>query len=333
MRSHSLIGANYEGGNMDKSEKVAVIAIGGNSLVNKGRESIDDQYQAVAETARHIANMIESGWTVAVGHGNGPQVGFVLRRSEVAHRVEGIHEVPLDVCGADTQGATGYMLQQNLYNEFLARGIHKKVCTIVTQVEVDRNDPAFQNPSKPIGGFMEKDQAQEKKEKEGWSVVEDAGRGWRRVVPSPKPMRVVEEPAIKALINLGMCVITVGGGGIPVVADEAGKLKGIAAVIDKDFASSLLATLVGAELFVISTAVEKVAINWGKPEQKWLDKMTVAEAKAYLAEGTHFAKGSMAPKIQACIWFIERGGKQALITNPENIGRALNGETGTWIIP
>lgn len=316
-----------------EQKKVSVIAIGGNSLVNKGRESIEDQYQAVTETARHIADMIQSGWTVAVGHGNGPQVGFVLRRSEVAHRVEGIHEVPLDVCGADTQGATGYMLQQCLHNEFLTRGIDKEVCTVVTQVEVDCNDPAFQNPSKPIGSFMEKEQALEKKEKDGWSVVEDAGRGWRRVVPSPLPKRVVEEPAIKALVGVGMCVVTVGGGGIPVIADEAGKLKGIAAVIDKDFASSLLASLIGAELFIISTAVEKVAINWGTPEQKWLDRMTVAEARAYLAEGKHFAKGSMAPKIQACIWFIERGGKEALITNPENIGRALRGETGTRIVP
>jgi len=314
------------------SEKIAVIAIGGNSLVNKGRESIQDQNAAVAETTKHIADMIEAGWTVAIGHGNGPQVGFVLRRSEVTHRAEGMHEVPLDVCGADTQGATGYMLQQNLYNEFLERGIKKSVATIVTQVEVDRNDPAFKNPTKPIGSFMEKELAQEKHDTEGWSVVEDAGRGWRRVVPSPKPMRVIEEPAIKALIDQGVCVVTVGGGGIPVVADENGKLSGIAAVIDKDFASSLLGNLVGAELLVISTAVEKVAIHWGKPEQKWLDTLTVAEARAYLDEGTHFAKGSMAPKIQACIWFIERGGKRALITNPENIGRALKGETGTWIV-
>lgn len=313
--------------------KVAVIAIGGNSLVSKGRESIQDQYRAVTETCRHIADMIEQGWTVAIGHGNGPQVGYVLRRSEIAHRVEGIHEVPLDICGADTQGATGYMLQQNLYNEFLKRGIDKKVATVVTEVEVDRNDPAFQNPSKPIGSFMEKEQALEKKEKEGWFVVEDAGRGWRRVVPSPLPTRVVEEPAVKGLIDLGMCVVTVGGGGIPVVADEHGYLQGIAAVIDKDYASSLLASRIGADLFVISTAVEKVALNFSRPEQMWLDKVTVAEAKAYLAEGTHFAKGSMAPKIQACIWFIERGGKQAIITDPENIGRAIKGETGTWIVP
>lgn len=314
-------------------DKVAVIAIGGNSLVkDKAHQSIEDQNQAVIETCMHIVDMIQQGWTVAIGHGNGPQVGFVLRRSELANQVEGIHEVPLDVCGADTQGATGYMLQQSLYNEFLKRGIDKKAATVVTQVEVDRSDPAFQNPTKPIGSFMEEAQAVEKKEKESWSVVEDAGRGWRRVVPSPLPIRVVEEPAVKALIDLGMCVITVGGGGIPVVADVSGSLQGIAAVIDKDFASSLLANAIGAELLIISTAVEKVALNFGKQDQQWIDRMTVAEAKAYLAEGTHFAKGSMAPKIQACIWFIERGGKKAIITDPDNIGRALAGETGTMIV-
>jgi carbamate kinase len=314
-------------------DKIAVIAIGGNSLVkDKAHQSIEDQNQAVNETCMHIADMIQHGWTVAIGHGNGPQVGFVLRRSELAHQVEGIHEVPLDVCGADTQGATGYMLQQSLYNEFLRRDIDKKVATVVTQVEVDSSDQAFQNPTKPIGSFMEEAQAVEKKEKESWSVVEDAGRGWRRVVPSPLPIRVVEEPAVKALIDLGMCVITVGGGGIPVVADVSGSLQGIAAVIDKDFASSLLANAIGAELLIISTAVEKVALNFGKQDQQWIDRMTVAEAKAYLAEGTHFAKGSMAPKIQACIWFIERGGKKAIITDPDNIGRALAGETGTMIV-
>jgi carbamate kinase len=313
-------------------EKIAVIAIGGNSLVNQGRQSMQDQYQAVNETSKHIAEMIEQGWTVAIGHGNGPQVGFVLRRSEIANKVEGIHEIPLDVCGADTQGATGYYLQQNLYNEFLQRGIDKPVVTLVTQVEVDANDTAFQNPSKPIGSFMDQSEAMMKKEKENWFVVEDAGRGWRRVVPSPLPKRVVEEPAAKQLIKAGMCVITVGGGGIPVVQGEDGKLHGIAAVIDKDYASSLLGNAIGAEMLIISTAVEKVALNFGKPDQQWLDQMTLAEAKRYLAEGTHFAKGSMAPKIQACIWFIERGGKRALITNPENISRALAGETGTWIV-
>ena len=315
------------------SEKIAVIAIGGNSLVkDKAHQSIEDQYQAIKETSFHIADMIEDGWTVAVGHGNGPQVGFVLRRSEIAHRVEGVHEVPLDVCGADTQGATGYGLQQNLYNEFLVRGIKKQVATIITQVEVNRQDPAFQNPIKPIGSFMEESEAMERKAREGWDVVEDAGRGWRRVVPSPLPIRVVEEPAIKQLISGGICVITVGGGGIPVVADDAGALQGVAAVIDKDYASSLLGNSIGAELLIISTAVEKVALNFGKLNETWLDEITLDEAKAYLAEGTHFAKGSMAPKMQAVIWFLERGGKKAIITNPENIARALRGETGTTIV-
>jgi carbamate kinase len=315
------------------SEKIAVIAIGGNSLVkDKARQSIQDQYQAMKETSQHIADMISDGWTVAVGHGNGPQVGFVLRRSEIAYKVEGVHEVPLDVCGADTQGATGYGLQQNLYNEFLLRGIKKPVTTVITQVEVDRKDPAFQNPVKPIGSFMEESEAMEKKAQEGWDVVEDAGRGWRRVVPSPLPKRVVEEPAIKQLIEAGTCVITVGGGGIPVVADDAGTLQGVAAVIDKDYASSLLGNAIGAELLIISTAVEKVALNFGKPDEKWLDEMTLEEAKSYLAEGIHFAKGSMAPKMQAVIWFLERGGKKAIITNPENIARALRGETGSMIV-
>ncbi len=313
--------------------KIAVIAIGGNSLItDKEKVSLAHQYQAVHETSRHISDMIKQGWTVAIGHGNGPQVGFVLRRSEIAHRVEGIHEVPLDYCVADTQGATGYALQQNLYNHFSEKGIDKPVATVVTQVEVDANDPAFQNPTKPIGSFMDADEAAARRENEGWHVVEDAGRGWRRVVPSPLPKRVVEETVIKQLINAGTCVITVGGGGIPVISDEDGHLKGVAAVIDKDFASSLLANVIGAEMLIISTAVEKVALNFGKPNETWLDKMTVDEAKAYLAEGIHFAKGSMAPKIQACIWFIERGGQKAIITNPENITRALNGETGTTIV-
>jgi carbamate kinase len=315
------------------ADRVAVIAIGGNSLISdKDHQSIPDQYQAVQDTCVHIVDMIEQGWTVAIGHGNGPQVGFVLRRSEIAHKVEGLHEVPLDFCGADTQGATGYALQQALHNEFLKRGIQKAAATIVTQVEVDRRDPAFQNPSKPIGGFMTAEEAKVKQETEGWDVVEDAKRGYRRVVPSPLPKRVVEETSIKTLVEAGICVVTVGGGGIPVVADETGALTGIAAVIDKDFASSLLGNVLKAELLIISTAVEKVALNFGKPDQKWLDTLTLAEAKQYLAEGTHFARGSMAPKIQACIWFLERGGKKAIITNPDNISRALRGETGTTIV-
>lgn len=312
-------------------DKIAVIAIGGNSLIkDKQRQSVRDQYIAAKETCEHIVSMIKAGWNVAIGHGNGPQVGFILRRSELA--AHELHEIPLDVCGADTQGAIGYALQQNLFNEFKELGINKSAVTVVTQVEVAADDPAFQNPSKPIGSFMDEEQAMRRRDNEGWDVVEDAGRGWRRVVASPKPMRIIEEDAIKQLIDAGVVVITVGGGGIPVVTNADGELEGIAAVIDKDFASSLLASNIGAELFIISTAVEKVALNFGKPDQVWLDTMTLAEAKAYLAEGVHFAKGSMAPKIQAAINFLEKGGKEVIITDPPNIERALAGQTGTHIV-
>ncbi|MBL7161030.1 MAG: carbamate kinase [Anaerolineales bacterium] len=315
-------------------KKLAVVAIGGNSLIkDKKHSTVEDQYEAAKETTYHIADMIEAGWDVAIGHGNGPQVGFILRRSEIAAKVEGMHEIPLEVCGADSQGAIGYSLQQTLQNELARRGIHKPVATVVTQVAVDSNDPAFQDPAKPIGSFMDESEASTRQADLGWSVVEDAGRGWRRVVPSPKPIEVIELPAVKALLQAGTAVITVGGGGIPVVDTGDRQFAGVAAVIDKDFASSLLAREIGADLLLISTAVEKVALNFGKPDEKWIDKMTLAEAKQYLAEGTHFAKGSMAPKIEAIIWFLETGGKQALITDPENIGRALRGETGTWITP
>jgi carbamate kinase len=312
--------------------KLAVIAIGGNSLIkDEQHKTVEDQYQAARETTFHIADMIEAGWDVAIGHGNGPQVGFILRRSEIAAKAEGMHEVPLDVCGADSQGAIGYALQQTLQNELYRRGIHKPVATVVTQVLVDKNDPAFKNPSKPIGSFMDEPDARRREKDMGWSIVEDAGRGWRRVVASPLPKEVVELEAVQTLIKAGTIVITVGGGGIPVIDAGDHEYQGVAAVIDKDYASSLLARLIKADLFLISTAVEKVALNFGKPDQKWLDRITLAEAKQYLAEGIHFAKGSMAPKVQAIIWFLENGGKQALITNPENIGRALKGETGTWI--
>jgi carbamate kinase len=316
------------------SRKVAVVAIGGNSLIKDPQhQTVEDQYQAAKETTHHIADMIEAGWNVAIGHGNGPQVGFILRRSEIAAKVEGMHEVPLDVCGADSQGAIGYALQQTLQNELYRRKIKKNVATVITQVLVDKNDPAFKNPTKPIGGFMDEAEAKRREKEMGWNVVEDAGRGWRRVVASPLPKEVVELETVNILIEAGVIVITVGGGGIPVIDVGDGEYRGTAAVIDKDYASSLLAREINADLFLISTAVEKVALNFGKPDQKWIDRMTLSEAKRYLAEGVHFAKGSMAPKIQAIIWYLEAGGKQALITNPENIGRALRGETGTWIVP
>lgn len=313
-------------------KRMAVVAIGGNSLIiDSKHQTVEDQYLAAKKTTYCIADMIEAGWDVAIGHGNGPQVGFILRRSEIAHRVEGMHEIPLDVCGADSQGAIGYMLQQTLQYELQRRGLLKPVATVVTQVLVDKDDAAFKNPTKPIGGFMDEEEARRRAAEMGWVVVEDAGRGWRRVVASPLPERVVELDAVKALLAAGVVAITVGGGGIPVIDKGNQELAGVAAVIDKDYASSLLAREIGAELFLISTAVEKVALNFGTPEQKWVDRMTYSEASRYLAEGVHFAKGSMAPKIQAILWFLEAGGKRAIITNPENIGRALKGETGTLI--
>ena len=309
--------------------KIAVVAIGGNSLIiDKNRKTISDQFDAVKQTMNHIAGMIADGWDVVITHGNGPQVGFILRRSELA--LHELHPVPLDYCGADTQGAIGYMIQKALHNEFKQRGINKQAVTVVTQVEVGSDDPAFLNPSKPIGSFMDEETAHERIA-DGQKFVEDAGRGWRRVVPSPLPKDIVEVDAIKTLIEKGFIVIAVGGGGIPVVEKENGNLRGVEAVIDKDFASGLLANSIQADLLLISTAVEKVAINFNKPDEKWLDKVTVSEAEIYIAEG-HFAPGSMLPKMQACVKFLKEGGKEVLITDPPNIQRALRGETGTWIV-
>jgi len=309
---------------------LAVIAIGGNSLITDAEHrTVEDQYEAAAETSLHIVALVADGWDVAVTHGNGPQVGFILRRSELASHE--LHEVPLDVCGADTQGAIGYALQQNLGNDFRRAGIDKAVVTVVTQVEVSSDDPAFTKPSKPIGSYLDGAEAVRRRDEDGWNVVEDAGRGWRRVVASPRPIRVVELDIVKQLLDAGVVVITVGGGGIPVVADDDGNLAGVPAVIDKDLATALLAQLIEADLLVISTSVEKVALNFGTPDEQWMDEFTLAEVKRYLAEGVHFAEGSMAPKMRAVVQFLENGGQQALITDPQNIERAMARETGTWI--
>ncbi len=310
--------------------KTAVVAIGGNSLIkNPAQQTVRDQYLAAHETTVHVASMVEQGWNVIVGHGNGPQVGFVLRRSELA--AHELHEVPLDVCGADTQGAIGYALAQNLQNELHRRRVTRPVAAIVTQCEVARDDPAFSSPSKPIGSFMGEAEAKRRQDSDGWDVIEDAHRGWRRVVPSPRPLRIVELDSIRILLDAGVVIVAVGGGGIPVVRNDAGDLEGVAAVIDKDLASSLLAQRLGADLFLIATAVEKVALGFGTGEQRWLDKLTLPQARRYLAEGRHFAKGSMAPKIEAVIEYLEHGGSRALITDPEHIEPALRGESGTWI--
>ncbi len=311
--------------------KLEVVAIGGNSLIkDEAHKSVPDQFDAVRERAVHIVEMIAQGWNVVVTHGNGPQVGFILLRAEYSRSV--LHTVPLDSCGADTQGAIGYMIQQALQNEFLRRGIHRSCATVVTQVLVDRNDPAMQNPSKPIGSFYKEDDAKVKMAQEGWSMVEDAGRGWRRVVPSPVPQEIIERDAIETLITSGFIVVAVGGGGIPVVRDSAGQLAGVEGVIDKDLASSLLASTLHADLLLISTAVEKAALYFKKPEQRDLDTITLSEAKRYYDEG-HFAKGSMGPKVRAIINYLDQGGRAALITMPETIGKALAGQTGTWIVP
>jgi carbamate kinase len=312
--------------------KRAVVAIGGNSLIkDKQHQTVQDQYDAMTETTASIADMVAAGWEVAITHGNGPQVGFILRRSELSRHE--LHEVPLDACGADSQGAIGYALQQNMRNHLLARGIDRMVATVVTQVEVSADDPAWTHPSKPIGSFMSAETAAERRDAEGWAVVEDAGRGWRRVVSSPEPLGIVEAEVVRMLLDSGVIVITVGGGGIPVVREADGKLKGVDAVIDKDLASAMLATVIEAGLLVITTAVEKVALGWGTPQQRWVDRLTLAEAKQYLAEGTHFAAGSMAPKIQACIDYLEAGGGEVLITDPAHLPAAIRGETGTRIVP
>ncbi len=312
--------------------KRAVVAIGGNSLIkDKQHQTVADQYEAMRETTASIADLVAIGWEMAITHGNGPQVGFILRRSELSRHE--LHEVPLDACGADSQGAIGYALQQNMRNHLLARGLEIPVATVVTQVEVSPDDPAWQNPSKPIGSFMTAEVAAERRAGEGWAVVEDAGRGWRRVAASPEPVAIVEADVVRMLLDAGVIVITVGGGGIPVVRRSDGTLQGVDAVIDKDLASAMLATVIEAGLLVITTAVEKVALGWGTPQQRWVDRLTLSEAKAYLDEGTHFAAGSMAPKIQACINYLEAGGGEVLITDPAHLPAAIRGETGTRVVP
>lgn len=313
--------------------RTALVAIGGNSLItDKNHPDIPHQWDAVRETCKHLAYMVQEGWNLVITHGNGPQVGYILRRNEIA--APEVHTTPLDLIVADTQGAIGYMLQQALSNELLSRGINKPVVSIVTQVLVERDDPAFENPSKPIGGFMSEDEAHSY-EAQGWQVVEDAGRGWRRVVASPQPQRIIEKDAIQGLINTGSIVIAVGGGGIPVVQNQRGELRelqGVYAVIDKDLASGLLAAELGIDLLLISTGVAQVSLNFNTPQQRNLEQVTPSELAQYAAEG-HFAPGSMLPKVKAVLEFVENTGHTALITHPSHIEQALHRQTGTWIVP
>lgn len=312
-------------------KRTIVIAIGGNSLITDPKNvTVPAQYHAAYQTAQNLFAVLDSDSNIAIVHGNGPQVGFVLRRAQLARHV--LHPVPLDSCVADTQGALGYNIQTAIRNVLTEENTRRNVATIVTEVLVDKDDPSFTTPSKPIGSFMTAEEAQKRHEEDGWDVAEDAGRGWRWVVASPRPIEILELPVIRQLVESGVITIAAGGGGIPVVDEGDGTYSGVAAVIDKDRAAALLARELDADRFVISTAVEKVFINFGTPQQQSIDTMTVTEARGYIAEG-HFAPGSMLPKIEAMIDFVEHTGCEGLITDPEHLAAALEGTTGTRIVP
>jgi len=308
---------------------LAVLAMGGNSLIrDKNHIALSFQYEMVQETAKHIADLIAHGIHLVITHGNGPQVGFIYRRGELS-RSE-LPLIPLDICGADTQGAIGYMIEKALLNEFRKRGIDKKVTAVVTQTIVDREDRSFTHPTKPIGSFMSEEEALTHKREVGWEVVEDAGRGYRRVVPSPIPKKIIELDVIKLLVQSGYVVIAAGGGGVPVILNEQGEIEGVEAVIDKDLGSSILASGLGADTLIISTAIDAAYLNFGQKDQRPLSRVSLPEIKRYLEEG-HFKPGSMKPKIEAIIQFLENGGEKAIITSPENLLRAFKGEAGTTV--
>ncbi len=313
--------------------KLAFIAIGGNSLIkSKAHQRVEDQHQAIRETIRNVADLIARDYRVVISHGNGPQVGFIMLRSEVARRETGLHLVPLVNVVADTQGSIGYQIQQSLSNELARRGIGGLCATVVTQVVVDPDDPGFAHPAKPVGEFYDAEQAAAiRRQYPDWTLVQDAGRGFRRVVPSPRPLEVVEEPVIESLLRQGFHVVAVGGGGIPVIRTAEG-LQGVDAVIDKDLASGMLAGRLGAELLIISTAVEQVLLNFGKPGERGISRMTAAEARRYMQQG-HFAPGSMLPKVQSALGFLAAGGKEVIITAPDYIHRAVVDGRGTHIVP
>ncbi|HQL52628.1 MAG: carbamate kinase [Patescibacteria group bacterium] len=310
--------------------KRIVLAVGGNALItDKNHQSEADQYEQVKITCGHIAPLIEAGHELVISHGNGPQVGFILESSELAFQNKILDRIPIDSADAQTQGSIGFYLVQNLRNILTEKNLSYEVAGIITQSLVDINDPAFNNPTKPIGSFYTQEEAQALHEKNNWTVAEDAERGWRRVIPSPEPINIIEKEIIKKLLKEKIIIIASGGGGIPVIKKD-NKLIGIEAVIDKDKASALLANEISADELIIATAVEKVYLNYKKSNQQELNKVNLKEIKKYLEAG-HFAKGSMLPKIQAVIKFLENGGKKAIITSPEKLSEALAGKTGTHI--
>lgn len=313
-------------------DRRAVIAIGGNALILDGqRGSIEEQYENARQTAVHIASMVAAGWGVVVTHGNGPQVGFILLRSELVPDDAPVPKLSLEMSVADSQGGIGHILGQALLNELAARGLPDRVACILTHVVVDPADPAFANPTKPIGPFYSREEADDRAARNGWTMIEDSGRGYRRVVASPEPLRIVEGAQIRALVDAGFVVIAVGGGGVAVVETAPGQYRGAEAVIDKDRASALLAASLDLPLLVLSTGVERVAVHFRQPDERWLDRIDTAEARRYLDAG-EFPKGSMGPKVEAAIRFLESGGEEVLITTPAALERAIAGETGTRIV-
>ena len=308
--------------------KPILIAIGGNSLIRVGQSgSVKEQMENANTTCKHLAKLVEQGHDIVITHGNGPQVGAQLIRSELASNQ--VYQLPLDSCDASTQGEMGYLLQNAMRSALHELGINKTVITILTQVVVDENDTAFVNPSKPIGPFYSKEIAEKRKEELGWKIIEDAARGYRRVVPSPYPLQIVELDAIKHCLSHGFIVIAVGGGGIPVI-NNAGVYHGVEAVIDKDRASSLLANKLELDKFIISTDTDKVYLNFKKPNQLALDSISLDQANKYMTEN-HFLAGSMGPKVEAAIDFLSKGGTEVIITRPELISEAVSGKTGTHI--
>ncbi len=315
---------------VETSDRI-VVAIGGNALIgHSSRGTIGEQRDTTRLTMRSVAERIAAGYSIVLTHGNGPVVGNIVIRCEAA--ADQIPPMPLDICVADSCGGIGYMIQQSLFGELRALQVGRPVVTLINQVEVDRNDPAFRKPTKPIGPFYRADEVDTIRREKRWEMAEDSGRGFRRVVPSPKPVAIIEADVVRSLVDLGAVVIAVGGGGIPVRRTEDGRLEGVEAVIDKDRAALLLARAVGARVFAILTAVANVAIRFGRPDQLDLDRMTLSEAKRYLAEG-EFPAGSMGPKIEAAIAFLEEGGKGVLVTSVDRLREGIEGRAGTWILP
>ncbi|HTY78170.1 MAG TPA: carbamate kinase [Candidatus Bathyarchaeia archaeon] len=317
---------------MTRADRILIIAVGGNALIREGqRGTIAEQFENARATAVPVGALAAEGWRIVLTHGNGPQVGFILRRSEIVAEAEFTPRLTLDMCVADSEGGIGYILANSLVSEMGRRGLRDRVACVLTQTVVDAGDPAFTHPSKPIGAGYSAEEAERHRVHDRWVLVEDAGRGYRRLVPSPRPVRIVETDAIAALLEAGFLVIAGGGGGIPVVEEQPGVYRGVEAVVDKDFASGYLAAHLGASVFVLSTGVEKVAIGFRTPRQRFIDRVTLAEARRYLDAG-EFPEGSMGPKVRAAIEFVERGGGRAIITSPAHIADAMAGRTGTHLV-